>query len=104
MLRKRNTTLPPTGSLSSAPSLAALRAKGAFGAGSAPDAGVREARTARRLLQRFRSPCDQEAALPEGADLSEFGWSPNGERIVFMASIGGEPDFWLISDFLPEGR
>ena len=40
--------------------------------------------------------------LPEGANLSEFGWSPNGEKIVFMALIGGEPEFWLISDFLPE--
>jgi hypothetical protein len=42
--------------------------------------------------------------LPEGANLSEFGWSPNGERIVFMVLIGGEPEFWLISDFLPGGR
>ncbi|MCK5652147.1 MAG: PD40 domain-containing protein, partial [Gemmatimonadetes bacterium] len=37
--------------------------------------------------------------LPEGANLSEFGWSPNGAKIVFMALIGGDAEFWLISDF-----
>lgn len=50
------------------------------------------------------APGELRTGLPEGANLSEFGWSPNGEKIVFMASIGGEPEFWLISDFLPEGR
>jgi Tol biopolymer transport system component len=42
--------------------------------------------------------------LPENAELGEFGWSPDGEKIVFMASTGGELEFWLIGDFLPEGR
>ena len=42
--------------------------------------------------------------LTDGADLSEFGWSPDGKKIVFMASIGGDLEFWLISDFLPKGR
>jgi Tol biopolymer transport system component len=39
--------------------------------------------------------------LPEGARLSTFSWSPDGERIAFVGSIGGEAEFWLISDFLP---
>jgi len=42
--------------------------------------------------------------LPEDARLSEFGWSPDGEKIVFTASTGGEQEFWLIRDFLPEQR
>ena len=42
--------------------------------------------------------------LPEDARLSEFGWSPDGGKIVFTASTGGEQEFWLISDFLPERR
>lgn len=40
--------------------------------------------------------------LPEGAKLSEFGWSPDGEKIAFIASIGGEKELWLIDNFLPE--
>lgn len=39
--------------------------------------------------------------LPEGAELSTFSWSPDGEKIAFVASLGGEPEFFLISDFLP---
>jgi Tol biopolymer transport system component len=46
-------------------------------------------------------PEELRAGLPEDARLSEFGWSPDGEKIAFMASIGGEPEFFLISDFLP---
>lgn len=42
--------------------------------------------------------------LPENHSLSEFDWSPDGEKIVFEASSGGEREFWLVSDFLPEGR
>ena len=29
-------------------------------------------------------------------------WSPDGRRIAFTASTGGEPELWLISDFLPK--
>ena len=42
--------------------------------------------------------------LPEGARLSEFDWSPDGEKIVFLSNIGGKAEFWLISDFLPPGK
>jgi Tol biopolymer transport system component len=42
--------------------------------------------------------------LPEDFHLSEFGWSPDGEKIVFMMTTGDEPEFWLISDFLPTGE
>jgi Tol biopolymer transport system component len=48
------------------------------------------------------APEELRTGLPEGANHSEFGWSPNGEKIVFMALIGGESELWLISDFLPE--
>ena len=39
--------------------------------------------------------------LPEDARLGDFDWSPDGFQIAFVASMGGEPEFWLISDFLP---
>jgi Tol biopolymer transport system component len=39
--------------------------------------------------------------LPEAAGLYDFSWSPDGEQMVFEAGIGGEAEFWLISDFLP---
>ncbi len=42
--------------------------------------------------------------LPEDFHLSEFGWSPDGEKIAFMMATGDEPEFWLISDFLPDER
>ncbi len=49
-------------------------------------------------------PEELRTGLPKDAKLSEFGWSPDGEKIAFFASIGGEAEFWLISDFLPEER
>ncbi len=45
-----------------------------------------------------------QTGLPEDYHLSEFGWSPDGEKIAFMMATGDEPEFWLISDFLPEER
>ncbi|MEA3225215.1 MAG: hypothetical protein U9Q07_04630 [Planctomycetota bacterium] len=53
------------------------------------------------LLGRGK-PEELRTGLPENAKLSEFGWSPDGEKIAFMASIGDEAEFWLIEDFLPE--
>lgn len=50
------------------------------------------------------APEELRTGLPEDAELSEFGWSPDGEKIAFMVSIGGEPEFWLISDFLSEEK
>ena len=49
-------------------------------------------------------PEELRTGLPETAMLSEFGWSPDGEKIAFMATMGGEAEFWLISDFLPAER
>jgi Tol biopolymer transport system component len=40
--------------------------------------------------------------LDTDARLSEFSWSPDGSKIAFFSSIGGDAEFWLISDFLPE--
>jgi len=50
------------------------------------------------------APEELSTGLPEDAELGEFGWSPDGERIAFLATLGGEPEFFLISDFLPEER
>jgi Tol biopolymer transport system component len=40
--------------------------------------------------------------LTKDAKLSEFSWSPDGEKIAFFGSTGGEAEFWLISNFLPK--
>ena len=47
------------------------------------------------------APQELLTGLPQGAILSEFDWSPDGEKIVFLCKIGGEAEFCLISDFLP---
>ena len=49
-------------------------------------------------------PQELRTSLPEIATISSFGWSPDGKNIAFVASTGGEPEFFLISGFLPEGR
>jgi len=48
------------------------------------------------------APEELGTGLPENAWLGEFGWSPDGEKIAFVGSFGGDAEFWLISDFLPE--
>jgi WD40 repeat protein len=42
--------------------------------------------------------------LSPDARFSSVAWSPDGQRIAFGASWPRENEFWLISDFLPEGR
>jgi Tol biopolymer transport system component len=49
-------------------------------------------------------PEELRTGLPKDIRLSEFSWSPDGEKIAFFASIGGDDEFWLISDFLPQKR
>jgi len=39
--------------------------------------------------------------LPEDARLGDFDWSPDGSQIAFVASMGGEPEVWMIGNFLP---
>jgi Tol biopolymer transport system component len=46
-------------------------------------------------------PQELLTGLPNNARHSEFGWSPDGEKITFLSNIGGEAEFYLISDFLP---
>ena len=48
-------------------------------------------------------PEELRTGLPEGTGHGTFSWSPDGEKIAFVGSIGGEAEFWLISDFLPTG-
>ena len=44
---------------------------------------------------------DLKTGLPENFYASEFDWSPDGQKITFMTTSGDEPEFWLISNFLP---
>ncbi|KPK34804.1 MAG: hypothetical protein AMJ65_17905, partial [Phycisphaerae bacterium SG8_4] len=53
------------------------------------------------LLGRGK-PEELRTGLPDNTKLSEFGWSPDGEKIAFMGSTGDEAEFWLIEDFLPK--
>jgi Tol biopolymer transport system component len=50
------------------------------------------------------TPQELRTGLPQGAWIGDFSWSPDGEKIAFGGEIGGEAEFWLISDFLPEER
>ena len=43
-----------------------------------------------------------QTGLPEAAMYDGFSWSPDGEKIAFVAYMGGEQEFWLISDFLSD--
>jgi Tol biopolymer transport system component len=46
-------------------------------------------------------PEELRTGIADGAELSGFDWSPDGEKIVFLGTVGGYYEFWLISDFLP---
>jgi TolB protein len=43
-----------------------------------------------------------QTGLPENAMYGGFSWSRDGKRIAFVAAIGGEHEFWLVSDFLEQ--
>jgi Tol biopolymer transport system component len=43
-----------------------------------------------------------QTGLPGDAMYHGFSWSPDGEKIAFVAYLGGKNEFWLVSDFLPE--
>jgi Tol biopolymer transport system component len=45
-----------------------------------------------------------QTGLPMDAKLSDFGWSPDGEKIAFVGTIGGKSEFWLIGNFLPKSE
>ncbi|UCC71652.1 MAG: hypothetical protein JSV86_14880 [Gemmatimonadota bacterium] len=44
----------------------------------------------------------ETGVITEDAQNLHIDWSPDGEKIVFAFSSGGEPELWLVSDFLPE--
>jgi len=46
-------------------------------------------------------PLELRTSLPNNAKNYGFSWSPDGKKIAFTTSIGGEAEFWLISNFLP---
>ncbi len=50
------------------------------------------------------APEELRTGLPEGTWHGDFSWSRDGDKIAFVGDIGGEAEFWLISDFLPEQR
>ncbi len=41
-----------------------------------------------------------KTGLPENYYLDDFDWSPDGQRITFIASTGEGFEFWLISNFM----
>jgi Tol biopolymer transport system component len=43
-----------------------------------------------------------ETGLPAEANYHGFSWSPDGEKIAFVAYTDGKKEFWLISEFLPQ--
>jgi Tol biopolymer transport system component len=45
----------------------------------------------------------ETSVLTADAQNLHIDWSPDGERLVFAASTGGEAELWMISDFLPAG-
>ncbi|MFC1636199.1 tetratricopeptide repeat protein [Planctomycetota bacterium] len=47
-------------------------------------------------------PEELRTGLPEDTRLLGFGWSPDGEKIAFVGTTGGEAEFWLIENFLPK--
>jgi Tol biopolymer transport system component len=49
-------------------------------------------------------PQELQTGLPKDTRHSGFSWSPDGKKIVFSSSIGGEAEFWMISNFLPLGK
>ncbi len=50
------------------------------------------------------APEELRTGLPDGTSHGAFSWSPDGEKIAFVGWIGGEAEFWLISEFLPRER
>ncbi|MBT6767077.1 MAG: hypothetical protein HOA90_21290, partial [Prolixibacteraceae bacterium] len=40
--------------------------------------------------------------LPKESRQGRFSWSPDGKKIAFKNIIGGRPEFYMISDFLPK--
>ncbi len=46
-------------------------------------------------------PVELRTGLPLDTRYGDFGWSPDGSKLTFIGVMGGEVEFWLISDFLP---
>lgn len=46
-------------------------------------------------------PQELKTGLPKEARQRGFGWSPDSKKIAFFSTIGGNAEFWLVSDFLP---
>jgi len=40
----------------------------------------------------------------EDVNIYHFDWSPDGEQFVFTGWKGGDGEFWLMENFLPEGK
>jgi Tol biopolymer transport system component len=47
-------------------------------------------------------PEELQSGLAGATRFSDLSWSPDGERIAFVGTIGGESEFWLIESFLPQ--
>ena len=49
-------------------------------------------------------PQELHTGLSSDAKHSGFSWSPDSKKIAFSSEIGGELEFWLISNFLPRDK
>ena len=42
-----------------------------------------------------------KTGLPDNQYIGDFDWSPDGQKFTFTSSTPAEPEFWLVSNFLP---
>jgi Tol biopolymer transport system component len=56
-----------------------------------------------RTIWRLNLETGKSTEVQTGLDAihMQLAWSPDGNTLAFNAMQGGEPELWLMSDFLP---